>query len=127
MIDLNLYKKVYSPDDVYSSEYSCFEWGSEKSKNKYYKKVPVKVTDEEYEEIKKYSGTKEVGKKSNFVANLLKFIAWIFYVFGFLSVFFIEVDGFGIILVYWFVYFAGGTMYLAFAEIIKLLMDIKNK
>lgn len=130
LIDLGLYEKVYSPDDDYSVEYSWVEWDNELSKNRYYKKVVVQVSDEEYEEIKKYS-SKEVKKEKNVIATILTVVAWIMYIGGFILGIVLGStlggDSFIFVLIYWIAFFIGGTMYLAFAEIIKLLMDIKNK
>ena len=126
-MDLDLYEKVYSPDDVHDEEYSWIEWDSEKSKNKYYKKVPILVTDEECEELKKYSSIEAKNKKGNTIATLLMVIAWIVYILGFILGIVLASESFALMLVYWVVTFIGGTFYLAFAEIIKLLVEIKNK
>jgi len=115
LIDLGLYEKVYSPDDDYSVEYSWVEWDSEKSKNRYYKKVSVQVSDEEYEEIKKYSSN-EVKKEKNAIVTILTVVAWIMYIGGFiLGIALGSIVGeysFMFVLIYWVAFFVGGTMYL---------------
>lgn len=54
LLELGLFEKVYSPDNKQSEEFSSFEWDRTSSTNKYYKKVPIEITDEEYQEVKKY-------------------------------------------------------------------------
>ena len=138
LIELGLFEKVYSPDDNYSEEYSSCEWDSANSTNKYFKKVPVEITDEEYQEVKKYS-KKEETTENNPIATALSVIAWIVFIGGFIAGIasgIIEVDGyyydytefsFAIAFIYWGVSLVSGTMFLGFAEIIKLLDAIKKK
>ena len=90
LIDLGLFEKVYSPDNKQSDEFSCYEWDSINSTNKYYKKVPVEVTDEEYEEIKKYSKqTEDIihnnFNRYNYVAISLTVIAYVIFIVGFIA------------------------------------------
>lgn len=131
LIELGLFEKVYSPDDNYSEEYSCCEWDSANSTNKYYKKVTVEITDEEYQEVKKYSDLKNNDNDKNPIATILKVIAVIVYIAGFIASFFLGVDRYGdisaMVMVWWIVFFISGTIYLGFAEIIQLLEDIKKK
>ena len=77
LIELGLYEKVYSPDNTYSEEFSSSEWDDVSLTTKYFKKVPIKVTDEEYEEVKKYANlpTKYIAPENNSVAKALTIIA----------------------------------------------------
>ena len=141
LIELGLFEKVYSPDNNYSEEFSSCEWDSANSTNKYYKKVTVEITDEEYQEVKKYS-KKEETTENNPIATALTVIAWIVFIGGFIAgiaLGTVEVErgyyytytdtefSFAIAFGYWCVSLISGTMFLGFAEIIKLLNDIKRK
>ncbi|MBQ2968621.1 MAG: hypothetical protein IJE10_10950 [Clostridia bacterium] len=147
LIDLGLFEKVYSPDNKQSDEFSCYEWDSQTQTSKYYKKVPIDVSDEEYEEVKKYSKqTEDVilnhFNKDNPIATALTVIAWIVFIGGFIAGIVlgtVEVErgyyytytdtefSFAIAFVYWCASLISGTMFLGFAEIIKLLNEIRNK
>ncbi len=98
----------------------------------------IEITDEEYEEIKKYANQEKTESETfarsgghNFIATLLTVIAWIVYASGIICGIAYGVDWLGnptfMILVYWIVGFVVGTIYLGFAEVIKLLSEIKNK
>ncbi len=141
LLDLGLYEKVYSPDNKYSEEFCLSEWDSTTQASKYYKKVPIEITDEEYQEVKKYS-KKEVATENNSVAVALTIIAWFIFIGGFIAgivLGMVEVEkgyyytytdtefSFAIAFVYWCVSLISGTMFLGFAEIIKLLDAIKRK
>ena len=123
-----LYEKIYVDnfdDDTF------IEYDDITQTQIYYKMVPVKITDEEYEEIKKYSNIEADDNSSNSIATILRVIAIIVYIAGFIASFFLGVDSYGdisaMVMVWWIVFFISGTIYLGFAEIIQLLNDIKNK
>ncbi len=141
LIELGLCEKVYSPDNEYNQEYSSSEWDNASSAYKYYKEVPIEITDEEYQKVKEYS-KKEETKENNPIATLLTIIAWIVFAGGFIAGIVlgtVEVErgyyytytdtefSFAVAFVYWCVSLISGTMFLGFAEIIKLLDAIKNK
>ena len=141
LIELGLYDKIYSPDNKSSSEFPLSEWDYNNSTTKFYKKVPIDVTDEEYEEIKKYSTNKTLSE-NNSIATFLNVIACILFVGGFFAGFLfgtIEVEkgyyytytdtefSITIAFICWFISFISGTVFLGFSEIIKLLNDIKRK
>ncbi|MBO5007999.1 MAG: APC family permease [Clostridia bacterium] len=140
LMSLNLYEKVYAPDDCHSEEYSYSEWDSATSKNKFYKPVPIDITDEEYKELLKHVSKKE-DKTENSIAIALKVIAWTIFIVGAIAGF-----AFGnakipdtydiyagsafsltIAFTYWSIALVSGTIFLAFSEIINLLEKIKNK
>ncbi len=140
-IELGLYEKVYSPDNNYGGEFSSSEWDNATSTYKFYKKVPVEITDEEYQEVKKYS-KKENTTGNNPIATALTVIAWIVFIGGFIAgiaLGTVEVErgyhytytdtefSFAVAFVYWCVSLICGTIFLGFAEIIKLLDAIKKK
>lgn len=133
LIKLGIYEKVYSPINMLSEEYPWIEWDDEKEDELYYKKVAADVSDEEYEEILRLN--KEIKQKQqsqqNPIAMTLMVIAVITYIAGFIAGIALGWDGYDfnimIAFIYWCVAFISGTMLLGFAEIIKLLNDIKNK
>ena len=135
LIELGLFEKVYSPDNNYSAEFSSYEWDSANSTNKYYKKVPVEITDEEYQEVKKYSKGDVLVQNNNPIATTLRVIAVLVYIVGFIGGIVIGDAAaeyswefsWGTAFIYWFISFFSGTTILGFAEIIQLLNDIKNK
>ena len=70
--------------------------------------------------------------QSNSVARLLKTIAIIVYVCGFICGFLLGKDHYGdlyfpLVLPYWVVGFVCGSMFLGFAEIVRLLHEINQK
>lgn len=141
LLELGLYEKVYSDFDHYSNSYPYVDWDDINKKDRYYKKVPIAVTDEEYKEIQKYT-KKEETVDDNPVANVLTVIAWLIFLVGFLAGIILGTQevpsgsyyrdtelefSFAVAFVYWGVAFISGTMFLGFAEIIKLLQAIKKK
>lgn len=127
LVELDLYEKLYSPDGNYSNEYFFQEWDESNKKCKYFKKIPLNISDEEYEVLKKYSNKKE----KNGIVTILTVIAWVIYVSGFILGIILAANSyegsFLLLMGCWIGTFVSGTMYLGFAEIIKLLIDIKNK
>ena len=138
LIDLGLYEKVYSPDNEYSNEFCLSEWDDTIQANKYYKNVPIEITDEEYQEVKKYSKIEDE-PTNNPVAVALTIIAWVIFIGGFIAgiaLGTVEIEkgyntytefSVAIAFVYWCVALISGTIFLGFAEIIKLLDAIKKK
>ena len=47
--ELGLYEKEYSSESTYSQEYPFSEYDSETQTNKWYKRNPIQITDDEYE------------------------------------------------------------------------------
>lgn len=132
LIELGLYEKVYAPDNVENNEYNCYEYDYLNQMSRYFKKVPIEITDEEYEQIKKYTmqTEKNESKHKNTIATILSVMAWIVYVSGFICGIVLGANQYGsffLILVYWIAAFTIGTMFHGFAEIIRLLTEIKNK
>ena len=128
-------------ESEYSEEFSSSEWDSDNSTIKYYKEVPIEITDEEYQEVKKYS-KKDDTSEINPIATALTVIAWVVFIGGFIAgialgnvevvkgSYYTYTDtefSFAIAFTYWCVALISGTMFLGFAEIIKLLDAIKKK
>ncbi len=122
-----------------SYEYPFSEYNSDLDHYRKYKKEPIELTDEEYEAVKQVSEINNVQQENNTVADILTAIAWITYIGGFFLGCFlgnIEVEGvyyshsefsFAVAIIYWCAALISGTIFLGFAEIIKLLTSIKNK
>lgn len=129
--ELGLYEKVYSPDNKYSEEFSLYDYNAES----YYKIVYFEITDEEFEEVKKYSRNGISGRVWNPISNVLLTIAILIYIAGFIlgiimgnvSAEYSREFSWEVACIYWEVAFLSGTAYLGFSEIIQLLNDIKNK
>lgn len=131
-MSLDLTEKEYSPTNTYSEEYHYSETDVNGENIRYFKYVPIEVTDEEYKKILKY----ELGnsKQNNNVASTLKVIAWIIYIGGFIigiilagTLNIYSTFSFAVALIYWAIAFISGTISLGFAEIIQLLEMIKIK
>ncbi|MBQ7096620.1 MAG: hypothetical protein IJN96_00935 [Clostridia bacterium] len=126
---------IDSIQSEYNSEFPEAEWDSDNLTNKYYKKVPVEITEEEYEEVKKYSKDSVKVVTDNSIAATLKVIAVFVYIVGFIAG--VVIGGaltdytrdfsWGTAFACWFLSLFSGTTVLGFAEIIQLLTDIKNK
>ena len=137
LTEAGLYDKICVEDDPNDDEIFT-EFDPENQCQSYYKMVPIDVTDEEYEEIKKYLKIK-VETENNPIASALTVIAWILFIGGFvagIALGMVEVEGyyyshtefsFAVAFIYWCIALISGTMFLGFAEIIKLLDAIKNK
>ncbi len=139
LISLGLYEKVYSPDGNYSIEYHLSEWDKKGQKSKYYKKVPIAVSEKEFEEIRKFSNEKVA--ETNPVVIGLTVIAWIIFIGGFIAgialgttevtkgFYYTYTDtefSFATAITYWAISLISGMMMLGFAEVVKSLNDIKN-
>lgn len=135
LINAGLCERVYvdNEEEILSNEALRYD----QSIGRYYQDVPIELTDDEYEEFKKYSTQAEEGQK-NYVATALVVCAWIVFIAGFIAgiaLGFVPVEGyysrvefsFGSALLYWGISFVSGVVLLGFSEIIKLLTAIKNK
>ena len=136
LVDAGLYEKVYSPNNSYDREYPFYDQNT----RKYYKRVPIKITNEEYQELKKYTTKTNADSEpdKNTIASVLTFIAWTIFIFGFIAgIAFGNTEtgrryhekefSFAIAAIYWCLSFISGTVFLGLAEIIKLLDSIKKK
>lgn len=133
LIREGLYEKEYS--DTFNDEYYWYD----NLQGKNYRKVPIEITDEEYEMVKEIckSDNKEPVDVDvdNGVATVLTVIAWIIYIVGFIVGIVSGTNAaerysdfnFLVAFIYWVVALVSGTMFLGFAEIIKLLEAIKRK
>lgn len=140
LLKLELYEKVYSPNDEYSTRFHLEEYDENSEKIKYYYEKAIPVTDEEYEELKACLDIDE-NKSTNSIAKAIYVIAIIWYVCGFIAGFILAIEtketgyryetettfNFALALAYWCTVGITGTMLLGFSEIINLLHKIKKK
>lgn len=143
LLEKGLYDMVEIPDeDVKITSLSDYvkQWDTTTQQMKYYQKVPIEISDEEYkllretcvEEKKKNANLEDI---NNTVASALCVIAWIIYIVAFIAGIGFGIDAaeyysefnFIVALIYWVIGLISGTMFLGFAEIIKLLEAIKRK
>lgn len=121
------------------------KWNFSTEEFEHYKQVPIKISNEEYEALKQVCAPLEEeisDNTGNKIAIALTIIAYVVYLCGFILGIVmgnVEVEGgylytysytefsFAIALTYWAVSLISGTLFLGFAEIIKLLDDIKRK
>ena len=145
LIELGLYDIEFSPNNEDSPEYPHTVWDQKNFIYKYYKRIPVEVSDEEYQTLKNYSKKAHTTTQSsvrNPVASALTAIAWFLFIAGFIVGIILgtetEIVGtyyqyeettfsFAAALTYWGISLVSGIMFLGFAEIIKLLEAIKRK
>lgn len=140
LMDLGICEKEYSQSSAWSEEYPDYEYDQETREGRYFKKIPINVTDEEYEEILKYckqSDNTTPVNKENKVAKVLTGIAYAIFIIGAILGFAMGYTknipedtyyfSFAVAVAWWCVSFIGGMFMLGFAEIIKLLNAIKNK
>lgn len=137
--DLGLYDKEYSENSAWSEKYPEYEYDQVTQQGKYFRKIPISVTDEEYAEILKYSNidntqieSDDVKTNSNTIATIFSVIAVFIFILGlFLGIVLGDAIGYKfsirVALICWGSGFVGGMLMLGFAEIIKLLTAIKNK
>lgn len=137
--DLGLYDKEYSENSAWSEKYPEYEYDQVTQQGKYFRKIPISVTDEEYAEILKYSNidntqieSDDVKTNSNTIATIFSVIAVFIFILGlFLGIVLGDAIGYkfsiGVALICWGSGFVGGMLMLGFAEIIKLLTAIKDK
>ncbi len=140
LMDLEICERVYADKTTYSIDFPYAEYDDSGNVINYYKKAPIEVTDEEYTEILKHTNNSTTVDSS--IAIALRAIAFIIYLGGFIAgivlgnvevvkgTYYHYTDtefSLAIAFVYWCAAFISGTMFLGFAEIIKLLNDIKNK
>ena len=119
-----LCEKIYVEEDAKDANY---EWCEAEHKTKYYKLVPIKISDEEYEKIKKYTAKQE--GTGNGVCTALNVIAWATFICGFLGGLFsgISTENYIGMIIFWLAALISGVFILGFAEIINLLQKIYNK
>lgn len=130
----NLYEKIYSSENTRSDEYPHREPGIYPSLDRYYKIVYFDVSEDELRRLESLSNEVlkckniEETSVSNGVRSMLLFIGWIIYLFGFIVFIWLLSEYNGLIaLTYLVVTFISGTIFLGFAEIIRLLQLINNK
>jgi len=116
------YVKVEDPNNVPADAIMDGE-------GKFFKRVPIEITDEEWDAVVEASRKKIDVSTDNKVAKTIKVIAIITYIMNVIAgiVLWSELSSFILFVTAVFVGFVSGTLMLGFAEVIKLLDDIKKK
>lgn len=131
LISQGLYEKVYAPNDEWSEEYPENELDSERQTIRYFKKVAIEVTDEEYEKVKKYALKAKVFlPKSNSIAKILQGVGICVYVLGFIGGMQLQSEAeelLSLAIIVWAIAAVGGTILLGLSETVKLLQNIRDK
>lgn len=126
-------KKTYDPYSNTKAEYDV------KTKQ-YVQKEPIKLTDEEYEQIKviceeterlrQNCQTKDTDQCNSAIATVLKVVAVLIFIVGFIiGLVLCEATRWKdptILIVSWVMSLISGLLFLSFAKIINLLNDIKH-
>lgn len=135
MLELGLVQKVYSDNIEYTEDFPYSEFDAQKGRLVWYQVTGANISDEEYEEVKKYARHIPEEKGNNSVALMLKVIAWIVFIGGFILGIVLGSEAadynsefaFSVALIYWGIALVSGTLFLGFAEVINLLEAIKRK
>lgn len=151
LIKEGLYEKVYAPDDEDTDldEYPKTEWDRDNSRNRYYKIVPIEISDDEYEQIREaYNSVDSVKKdneenSTNSVATFMIVVAVLIYiagliagisfgnaekvVSGYYSTHTVKEFSVAVASIYWAASFISGSVFIGLAEIIRLLQKINDK
>ena len=125
LIHEGLTTRVYSDYADPENGFTQYEWNGPTQKTRYYKDVAIDVSDEEFEAIKEASGVVPLAHK-NKVSIAMKYIAIVIYVVGAIAGIAAIASGMlpAVALAYWGGAIAFGSLFLALAEIIKLLKEI---
>lgn len=131
LISQGLYEKVYAPNDEWSEEYPENEYDQERQTIRYFKKVAIEVTDEEYEQIKKYAVKPPIFlPKPNVIAKILLGVGICVYGLGFIGGMQLQSAAeelLSLAIIVWAIAAVGGTILLGLSEIVKLLQNIRDK
>lgn len=133
LLNNNICERIYNPveDSEYSEEYPF----RDRDTNKWYKKEPLDVTDEEFELIQKAYNEAHTSEKpeSNGVAIIFIIFGWITLIAGLIESLAAASDDKGktFIVSVFIIHFAftilSSMIYFGFGEVIKLLHSINNK
>lgn len=140
LIDAGLYDKIYMPetdedhpflDENSSYDYPESEYDKEKGKTVYYRKQPIKVSDEEFEAILQ----RTTSNHSNTLASIISLGAYVVFIIGFIAGVYIGAalaerdSNFNLLwaFIVWIIGAISGISLLWFAEVLKLLQGIKNQ
>ena len=122
-------EKEYAPDS--GDDLLSYRFWDEKAQ-RYYRYATIDVSEDEYNELRKYGKDITTQKEKNIVSTLIAIIAFTLYGAGFILGCFLggylsyDFDLL-VALCCWISGFVFGTIFLGFAEIIKLLHNINNK
>lgn len=124
LMRLDICDREYNPDARgYTRAYPNWENG------KYFKKIPLEVTDEEYAQICELVEEEVPTVKSPNIVAVLKVFAYIVFFVGFIMGIILGFALDNIIVLFSYLIIAGilGTVLFALAEIVSLLSEINSK
>ena len=123
LMENDLYDKEYS-EHGYHSEYPAFDY----EQNRYYKRVPIKCSDEDFEKLKEYLPQSEK-ISTNVTYGILVGIVIAIFVIGFIIglCMYNEFTGMLPVIIIWIISFLLGISVYVYAEILRLLNIIAKK
>lgn len=140
LIKVGLYEKEYSADGKFTPEYHYEERDAKTKRKRYFKIVPIGVSDEEYRRICAVSVIKPESDETkvdteNAISSFMKGVAIFIFILGFFGGLILGVESSGYrfafnfsnVLIVWVVSFISGIIFWGFAEIIRLLDKISQK
>jgi hypothetical protein len=133
LLDNDICERVYNPieDGEYNDEYPFRDCDT----NKWYKKEPIDITDDEFNLIQKAYNEAHTSEKSesNSIATFFFVFGWITIIAGLIESLSAASDDkgesftFSIFVIHLAITLVLSMLYFGFGEVIKLLNDIKNK
>lgn len=134
LLDNDICEREYSPNEDENAPYDENYPFWDRKQNKYYKKIPIEVTDEELEQILEAYNEAQVNEvKSNGIATFFLVLGWITVIAGLIESLSAasgdkgESFTFSVFIIHFAVTLISSMIYFGFGEVIKLLNDIKNK
>lgn len=129
LIAAGLYEKEYAPksQELPNGEYPRLD--TTIIPNRPYKAIPIEITDEEYEQVKKYAVKPPIIlPKPNVIAKILQGVGICAYVLGLFCGMSFQSNGLlSFAITVWAIAAIGGTILLGLSEIVKLLQNIRDK
>lgn len=131
LIAAGLYEKEYAPksQELPNGEYPRLD--TTIIPNRPYKAIPIEITDEEYEQIKKYAVKPPIFlPKPNVIAKILLGVGICVYGLGFIGGMQLQSAAeelLSLAIIVWAIAAVGGTILLGLSEIVKLLQNIRDK
>ena len=129
LIAAGLYEKEYAPksQELPNGEYPRLD--TTIIPNRPYKAIPIEITDEEYEQVKKYAVKPPIFlPKPNLIAKISRGMGVCAYVLGFFCGMSFQSNGLlSFAITVWVMAAIGGTILLGLSETVKLLQNIRDK
>lgn len=123
-----LFTKEYAPDDT-APGYPFEEWDPALGKLRRYRKEPLELTDQQWQELQQLYQqvhTPQPSEKRSPIGRFLTGAAWGLYICGFLTGCGFLFHNLTAAFLIWIAAFLWGTFFLGMAEIIRLLQAAKS-